>query len=67
MGEWSFAPGVIATYIIAIAGGILLAYLLRFLSSSKSPKLFVSSHQGELRAVAVASPLPQRGGGGDYG
>ena len=42
MGEWSFAPGVIATYLIAIGGGVLVAYLLRFLSSSKSPKLFVS-------------------------
>ncbi len=42
MGEWNFAPGVIATYIIAVAGGMLLAYLLRFLPSSKPPKLFVS-------------------------
>ena len=42
MGEWNFAPGVIATYIIAVAGGVLLAYLLRFLPSSKRPRLFVS-------------------------
>ena len=42
MGEWSFAPGVIATYVIAVGVGVLLAYLLRRASSSKGSKLFIS-------------------------
>ncbi len=42
MGEWSFAPGVIITYIVAIVFGVLLVYLRRLLFASKSPKLFIS-------------------------
>ncbi len=42
MGEWSFAPGVIVTYIIAVGGGVLLAYVIRAFSASKAPRVFIS-------------------------
>lgn len=42
MGEWNFAPGVIVTYVIAIAGGALLPFLLRARAAAKSQKLRIS-------------------------